>query len=158
MTADALKTMTRPTNTKSSVAMKRVLSTLMRLATNGLHFFLTSLCRSAALRERAHRFFEDAAAMLVVFELIEAGAGRREQDHVSGRGQFGGATHRSFKSLCALDGRGPGNLRFDFFRGSSDGVNPPGALAQQRLEDCVVTVFIFAAEHDVDAGRKRFQR
>jgi hypothetical protein len=30
------------------------------------------------------KFFEDATAMLVIFKLVKAGAGRRQRDHIAG--------------------------------------------------------------------------
>ena len=44
-----------------------------------------------------HLFFEDPAAMLVAVELVEAGAGRGQQHHVSRSRRFSGTLHRILK-------------------------------------------------------------
>src|SRR5713101_316385 len=67
-----------------------------------------------------HQLLEDAAAMLVVLKLIEAGACRGKEHHVAGtrcmRGNFHGALDRS----GALDGHAAGDLFFNFFRRGAD--------------------------------------
>src|SRR5688572_9677199 len=72
ITADALKIMMRPMNTSTTVLPKIQRSTLTRLAIGGVR-----------LDERLHHLLEDAAAVFIAVKLIEAGACRREQNHIS---------------------------------------------------------------------------
>jgi hypothetical protein len=69
--------------------------------------------------ELMYQFFEDAAAMFVILELIEASAGRSEQDDVAWAGgvfcDFQGAIQRA----RVVDRDAAGNLAGDFFRGSA---------------------------------------
>src|SRR5437016_3652843 len=78
ITAEALKTITNPTKTKISVMQKIQRSMLTRLATAG---------RASAggnLFQREDALLEDPPAMLVVLELIEAGASRSKQHDIAG--------------------------------------------------------------------------
>ena len=97
-------------------------------------------------RERADQLLEDASAMLVILELVEAGAGRRQQNRVAGLRVFGGECHGAVQRSRAFDGNHAAELRLDLFRGapiSSTMRARAAGLAQER----VVAAFVLAAEN-----------
>src|ERR1035438_9884796 len=74
MIADALYTISTPENTMASTVKKRIQSVF-------------SLCAISILRlQLVHNLFEELATVLVALELVEAGAGRRQQYRVAGYG------------------------------------------------------------------------
>src|SRR5581483_2694008 len=103
------------------------------------------------------QFFEHAPAVLVVFELVEAGAGGGEEDDVAGSGRFGSLFDCHLEGTGTQDVGGARDLRFDFFGGGADGVHALGALAEQRREHGVVAALVLAAEDHVQIGGERFQ-
>ena len=50
------------------------------------------------------------------------------------------------------------SLRFDLLRRRPDRVDAFCARAQQRIEHCVITAFVFSAENNVQIRRERFER
>ena len=101
--------------------------------------------------------FEDLAAVFVALELVEAGAGRSEQDNVSRlRGGVGFAD--GVLERLGVNDFGTFDLRFDLGRRRSDRVDALHALFQQVIEHGVVAAFVFPAENEVDVRGKRFQR
>ena len=72
------------------------------------------------IRELVDELFEHAATVFVIFELVEAGAGGREQHDIAGlcgaRCDFHGALNRA----GTFDGDATGDLAFDFLRGGAD--------------------------------------
>src|ERR1700730_342834 len=123
MTADALNTITKPKNTRISVTVNSQPSTLTRFAMgDSFHHrrgdaeknvgefredSVTILVRGGRKRsevssfrgQRVHRFLEQAPPVLVVSELVETGAGGRQQHNVSSRSCRGCALHCCFKGF-----------------------------------------------------------
>src|SRR3954463_6479651 len=95
--------------------------------------------------------------MLVVLELVKAGAGRREQHNTAGRGRCRRREHGAFQRHRMDDGC-PRDLRLYLFRRSSNGVHPLHTGSQQWIQERIVTVLVLAAEDEMDVGGKRFQR
>ncbi len=75
MTAEALKTINKPMKTSRTVTPKSHLSTPTRFAIRLLLRLLPT---------GHHRLLEDPSPLFVVFKLVEAGAGGRQQDHIAG--------------------------------------------------------------------------
>ena len=77
------------------------------------------------------QFFEDAAAMFVAFELVEAGAGGGEQDDVAGMGGGGDGADGLVEGFAGVDRDDSAQLRLDFGGGGADGVDGADACAEQ---------------------------
>src|SRR5215472_5647198 len=105
-----------------------------------------------------HELFEDPAAMFVVLKLVVAGAGGGKQNDVSGlsgmRSDFDGALEGS----GLLDGHAAGDLFFNFAGRSANQKSEDGFVAKRRLQQGVVTAFVFASQNNQDAARKRVER
>src|SRR5271156_6835249 len=88
MTAEALKTISNPMTTSTSVAPKSHLSTPTRFA-------IRLLCALPFRKSPAgeDQVLEDLPALFVVLELIKTGAGRREQDDLARLRGVGGFGH-----------------------------------------------------------------
>ena len=93
--------------------------------------------------------------MLVVLELVEAGAGWGQQDDVAGYGRYTGLADGVLQSLGMHDLGF--NLGFDFRRRSADRIDALDPLSKQFIEDGVVATFVLAAEDEVNVRGKRFQ-
>src|SRR5947207_6500401 len=93
--------------------------------------------------------------MLIVFKLVEAGAGRREQHYVTRPRQsmrtFDGIVER----LARQNLNSRPDLRTDFLRCGTDRVYALHALTQERVHQRVVAVFVFASENEMDIAAKR---
>ena len=98
-----------------------------------------------ASAKRCDYLFEHSAPVLVVLELVEAGAGWSQQHNVSGCGDRSGPSQRGFQGLGVVNFHSF-NLRLDLVRGRADGVDPLHPLPQQLVELRVVAVFIFAPQ------------
>ena len=98
------------------------------------------------------KFLEDAAAVLVAFKLVEAGAGGRQQDHFAGVRGSGGRADGVVQRFAGVEWDHAAQLRLDFGGGGADGVDGAHARAQQRRELGVVGVLVFAAENEVNAA------
>src|SRR5271155_2517103 len=112
-------------------------------------------CR--ALRQLVDQVFEDAAAVFVVFKLIQAGAGGREQNGVAGLGDLFGAVHGAFERFYKFQSYAAGDVAGDFVGGAANQQGANGTLAQLLAEGAVVAVFVFAAENDNYAAGEGFQ-
>jgi hypothetical protein len=62
---------------------------------------LLSFPRGGAIFDLRDKLFERSTAMLVILELIEAGACRRQQNHVSGPRLFARQLHGAIERLRA---------------------------------------------------------
>src|SRR5581483_2104733 len=102
------------------------------------------------------QFFEHAPAVLVVFELVEAGAGGGEEDDVAGSGRFGSLFDCHLEGTGTQDVGGARDLRFDFFGGGADGVHALGALAEQGREHGVAASMVLPSGDHVEFGGKSF--
>ena len=58
--------------------------------------------------------------MLVILELVEAGAGGREQHDIAGLRGARGDFDRALNRAGTFDGDATGDLAFDFLRGGAD--------------------------------------
>src|SRR5690349_18177363 len=85
VTADALKIMTAPSRHSPSVTMnnQRSFSSRLGIVFPRIHR-IPVRAKFFTLFQVVHQFFEDAATVFVILELIETRAGRREQHHISG--------------------------------------------------------------------------
>ena len=147
MTAEALKTINRPMKTSRTVTPKSHLSTPTRFAIRPL-----LVCTSH------HGLLEDSSPLFVVFKLVEAGAGRRQQHHIAGYRLAGRLVDRRLERAGANDPGDSGDLAFDLFRRRADGVNRLDPRPQQSIQLGVVGVLVFAAQDQVDISRKRGDR
>ncbi len=66
------------------------------------------------------KFLEHAAAVLEIFELVEAGAGGREEHDVAGLRAFKRQRHRTAERSDAFDGYRTAQLFLDFRRRRSN--------------------------------------
>src|ERR1700683_4458482 len=101
--------------------------------------------------QSSHDLFEHLAAMLVIFELIEAGAGGSEQNYVAWLRRGVCLANGGLKSLGAHQFRSF-NLRLDLRRCGPDCINTLHSLAQQLVEHAVVPAFVLAAENQMDVS------
>src|SRR5260370_20995117 len=105
-----------------------------------------------------NQLFEDAAALFVVLELVEAGAGRGQKQSVAGaclvRGDFHGALNRP----SALDGYAASNLFFNFVGCGADQQSENGLFTQRPLQQGVMAAFVLPAQNDQDSAGKSIQR
>src|SRR5579884_1242567 len=105
-----------------------------------------------------HHVFEDSPPVLVIFKLIEAGAGGCEEDDVTLFRCRGRTPDSSFQGFGVDDLGGSGDLRLDFLCRRTDGVHALDALAQEIVQDRVIAALVFAAEDHVDVAGERFER
>src|SRR5271170_1376552 len=117
MTAEALKTISNPMTTSTSVAPKSHLSTPTRFA-------IRLLCALPFGESTAgeDQVLEDLPALFVVLKLVEAGAGGREQDDFARLGGIGCLGHGYIQRAGVDDGRGALDVGDDFFRRRANGV------------------------------------
>src|SRR5271155_1350666 len=112
--AEALKTIPAPIRQSASVTPNNCLSGCRLRG-------IAILCPLPVVRERSrlvrrrgggmifaarYQFFESAATLFVVLELIETGAGRREQHRVAGLRRFYSQLHRAFERSGLADFHG----------------------------------------------------
>ncbi len=90
--------------------------------------------------------------MLVVLELIEAGACRRKQHHIARLRLCVRIGDGAFQRTRSFYLRDPRQLRLDLFRGGTNGDNRFCALSQQRRQHTVISILVFAAKNDVHAA------
>src|SRR5271156_904543 len=133
--------------TRTRVAPKSHLSTPTRFA-------IPLLCvlpfgKSAASEDEV---LEDLPALLIVFKLIEAGAGGREQNDFAGLRGVGCFGYGRVERAGINDGRRSFDMSDDLFGGRADGVDGPDALLNERAHEAVVGVLVLAAENQVDTG------
>src|ERR1700734_725554 len=105
-----------------------------------------------------NNFLKHLAAMFVVAELVEAGAGGSEQNDVSGRGSLGWAADCGFQGFGTVDVSSFLYLGFDLCRRRANGVNPLHPMPKKIVQDRIVAAFVFPAENEVDVRRKGFER
>src|SRR6266852_4115327 len=67
-----------------------------------------------------HQILEDAAAVLVVIKLVEAGARRREEYDIAGPRSLRSKFYRALDRSRALDRHASGDLLFNFLRSRAD--------------------------------------
>ena len=120
----------------------------------------TSICRPQRaptllpLLPFGDEMLEGAAAMPGVFELVETGAGRSEENDFAGASGVGGGVDGFVEGFAGVKGDDAAEVGLDFGSGGADGVDGTDAFAQQRGEEGVVRAFVFAAEDEVNAGRE----
>ena len=83
---------------------------------------------SGAICEFLNKLLEDAAAMFVIFELVKAGAGRREKNDVAGMRGVRSDFYGTLECTRAFDGDAAGDLAFDFLC----------SRANKQREDCLL--------------------
>ena len=117
--AEALKTITAPIRHSASVTPKS-LPVGLQATRHRYPLWAGSSARPIAFPSLRDQLLEHAAAMLVIFELIEARTRRREQHDVARpralRRQLDGAVERA--GVHARDG--VAQIRGDLFRGRAD--------------------------------------
>src|ERR1700746_418334 len=96
--------------------------------------------------------------MLVILELVEAGARRREQNDVSCARGLRRNVDGALESPCALDGHAAINLAGDFVGGGANQQRQNGSLPQGFLQRRVVASLILTAENHQNSARKCVQR
>ena len=115
----------------------------------------SAACFSAS---SADELLENASAMLVILKLVEARAGRSQQNRVAGLralgGDFHGARHRS----RALDGNDAAKLRFDLVRGAADQQHHARVPPQRIAQDRVIAAFVLAAQNHQQRCRESIER
>ena len=108
--------------------------------------------RKLALRKRLHNLFERLAPMLIILELVEAGAGWGQEDNIAGLGRLCGALHGCIQSFGVDDFYGVSEFGIQSFRRRANGVNNLHSFPQQVVQNGIVAAFIFAAENQVNIG------
>src|SRR5690242_17635955 len=96
---------------------------------------------------RADQFFENAATMLVIFELIETGTGRSQQHGIACTRAIVRERHGALEGSGALGRHRTAELGGNFFRSRADQQNELGPLAQQGNQWRVIAALILAAEN-----------
>lgn len=94
--------------------------------------------------------------MLIVFELIETGACRRQQNDVSGLGTLGSELYRPLKRFGVNVRHNISQIRRDFFRGGADEQRRFCACAQRLAQRRVWAAFVLASKDYEQRARKRF--
>src|SRR5277367_1453605 len=100
MTAEALKTIRRPMTTRTRVAPKSHLSTPTRFAIP-----LLCVLPFGEFAASEDKVLEDLSALFIVFKLIEAGAGGRQQNDFAGLRSVGCFGHGHIERAGVDDGR-----------------------------------------------------
>src|SRR5258708_21632104 len=100
-----------------------------------------------------HQRLEDTSAMLVILELVEAGARRREQNDISCARSLRRDLDGALESPCALNGHAAINLACDFVGGRADQQRQNRSLPQRLLQRRIVASLILAAENHQNATR-----
>src|SRR5215475_9649398 len=120
VTADALKIMTAPSRHRPKVTTNnhRSFSSLLGMAFPRIYRIRVQT-PGLARCQAANQFLEDAPPMLVVFELIEAGASRRQQHHVARMRGTECRVHRAFQSPASPDRHAAFDLLLDLVRRSA---------------------------------------
>src|SRR3954470_17352336 len=93
-------TITRPKNISSTTVVKSTLSKASFFAMRPSHFL------GRHLQDGARQLLEDVAAVVEVPELVEAGAGRREDDRLPPARLAGRRAHGAIERLRPLEGDG----------------------------------------------------
>src|SRR5574340_760236 len=102
--------------------------------------------------------FERSATMLVTAELVETGAGGRQQYGVAGAAMLVAVLHGGFKGPGAHDGDGALDLAGDLPGCGADQQRGPRFFGERPTEDRVVAALVLAAEDDPEAAGKGVQR
>src|SRR5258708_3311762 len=104
-----------------------------------------------------NELFEDTATLLVVLELVEAGAGRGQEHQIAGPRRVRGNFHGALNRPSALDGHAASNLLFNFFGCRADQQGENGLFTQRPLQQRVIAAFVFPAKNDQDSPGKSIQ-
>ncbi len=102
------------------------------------------------------QLFENAAAVFVIFELIEAGTGRGEQNRVAGLNVPRSDVQSLLQGSGIFEGDGIAEISGDFFGRFADKQREARAFVQQLAERSVGAAFIAAAENDHQRSGKSF--
>src|SRR5690349_22714852 len=105
-----------------------------------------------------HKLFEDAAAVLVILKLVEAGAGGSEQDNIAGARGVSGGFDGAVEGSGLLDGHTASDLLFDFVRGGANQKREDGFFPQWGLQHGIVAAFVFSTQNNQDAAGKSVER
>src|ERR1035437_497941 len=133
MIADALLTISTPENTMVSTVKKRIQSVLSLWA---MSIFRLQL---------VHNLFEELATVFVAPELVEAGAGGRQQHGVAGHGVRVGMGDGRFSGLGGDQRDGPLKLVGDLGRGGSNQQGGVRLGGQRGTYPGVFQPLVFAA-------------
>ena len=100
--------------------------------------------------------FETFTALLVILELIEASAGRRQQYGVARCSMRAGVGHGVFESF-AVASKAPRPLRASWISGLAAPISkaPLARCGERRAQGSVVAALVLSAENDPQARRKR---
>src|SRR5215470_1767126 len=117
VTAEALKIITAPSRHSTSVTMNRQRSFSSRLGIAFPRIHRIHVRTSVViLSQMANQFFENAATVFVILKLVEACAGRREQDNVTGTRGVMSAVHSIVERADTLNCHAALDLLFDLVR------------------------------------------
>src|SRR5580704_1301160 len=141
VTAEALKTMSAPIRHRASVVPN-----IHRSVWIGRGMcFPENLSRGESGRVFFFKFtdelLEDASAVLVIFKLVEARAGGRQQHGVAGLRAPRGCLHGARQRPRALHGDDAAKLRFDLVRRAADEQRQARMAAQRLAQNLVVAAF-----------------
>src|SRR2546426_4378632 len=117
MTAEALKTITAPIMHSARVARNNQRSVWRLRGTFNSPGWLARFPEASGMLQIPHQLLEEAAAVLVVLKLVEAGARRCQQHHVAWPGALTRQAHRPVQRACHFDRGRTGDLFGDFFCG-----------------------------------------
>src|SRR5580692_9695812 len=102
---------------------------------------------SLAMRTLLYQTFELASAVLEVFKLVEARAGRREQYGIPRARPRTGFADSRLQRAASDHRRGASQLIFDLFRGRSDQQRRLRLLPKRLLQRRVVGILVLAAQN-----------
>src|SRR5437870_1673468 len=94
MTAEALKTITAPIMHSARVARNNQRSVWRLRGTFNSPGWLARFPEASGMLQIPHQLLEEAAAVLIVLKLVEAGARRCQQHHVARQGALTRQAHR----------------------------------------------------------------
>src|SRR6266481_4757665 len=111
-----------PNSCRSGCKLRGIVGTFLERDFSSRH---TGCAAAQFMPELRHKLLENAPALLVIFELVEAGAGRCEQHNISGLRAFRRELDSTSKRACMLDRQRAFELRGDFLRSRADQQNQP---------------------------------
>src|SRR5208337_1186267 len=154
VTAEALKIITAPNRQSTSVTPNSQRSVSERLAKSST-LIRRMLCGSRV--QVSDELLEDPSALLVILELVEAGAGRGQNHDISGLRGVRGDFHRAVQRGGAFYGHAAGDLLFNFVRSRANQERKNGFFSERLLQEGVVAALVFPAQNNQDAPEKSVQ-
>src|SRR6266852_1809092 len=103
-------------------------------------------------------FLEHPSAVLIILELVEAGARGSQQHNISCFGCRRRTLQRSLEGLRVVNFRGGVDLRLEVVRRGTDRGDALNPFPQQVPEKRAIAASVLAAQKEVDIRRDRLPR